>query len=229
MKPSDLYPHHSKNKGFRSVLVEDRIFYAFQEEGAEALVFPEWDDPALFGNHHPRHIEYCSGNGTWIAAKAVAHPEINWVAVERKFARVRKIWSKIKNLQLSNLVVVWGEAYDATQRFFKTSSFANAYLNFPDPWPKRRHAGNRLMQPKFVDEIWRILQPEAVFSLVTDDVNYSEQMLKEMLKYSGFQSLYPAPYFTHELSGYGSSTFEKLWREKGRQIRYHQFLCKKNS
>lgn len=227
MKPSNLKAPFAWNEC--RPMIQDRIIYAPLTIGrTEELQFPGWNDSSLFGNDQPICIEYCSGNGLWIAAKAEANPEINWVAVEKKFMRVKKIWSKIKNLNLKNLIVVCGEAYETTRRYFPSGSFASAYINFPDPWPKRRHARHRLIQPRFIDEVSRVLKPGSIFSLVTDDVDYSQNMLKEMNGHCGFESCYPAPYYVTTLEGYGSSYFEELWREQGKTIHYHQFLCKKS-
>jgi tRNA (guanine-N7-)-methyltransferase len=226
MKPSNLKAPFSWDEC--KPMIHDRILYApLTLAPTEELHFPGWEDPSLFGNDHPICIEYCSGNGLWIAAKAEANPNINWVAVEKKFMRVKKIWSKIKNLDLKNLIVVCGEAYETTRRYFPLESFSNAYINFPDPWPKRRHAKLRLIQPRFTDEVCRVLKPGAIFSLVTDDADYSQKMLQEMNGHSGFESCYPSPYYVTELEGYGTSYFEELWREQGRIIHYHQFICKK--
>lgn len=221
MRPESLNFPFSSGKS----VLNDRIFYV--GEGNEEFHFPGWSHPELFGNDQPIHLEYCSGNGLWIASKAAAYPNINWIAIEIKFSRARKIWSKIKNMKLNNLIVVCGEAFYTTQKYFSSNSISNAYINFPDPWPKRRHARHRLIQPRFVDEVCRIIQPEGVFTLVTDDIDYSERMLKEMVPHSGFKSSHPAPYYITELEGYGTSSFDRLWREKGKSIRYHQFICKK--
>lgn len=210
------------------VAIAEGVFYVPDRCGSyEEFTFPGWNDPALFGNDLPLKIEYCSGNGAWLVEKALAHPEINWVAVEKKFKRVKKIGSKVKKLNLKNLSVVCGEAYLSTTHYFSDETFESAYINFPDPWPKTRHAKNRLIQPKFIDEVWRILKPAGVFTLVTDDPEYSSQMLKEMTAHSGFRPLFPDPFFVTEMPGYGSSYFDQLWREKGKTIRYHQFekLC----
>lgn len=208
----------------RQIMIKESIFYAPMslEEGLD-FVFPGWSDAALFGNNHPLHVEYCSGNGAWIAEKAMLHPEINWVAVEKKFSRAKKIGAKAKKLNLRNLLVIYGEALIASSLYFPTESCEAAYINFPDPWPKRRHAKNRLIQPKFLDQVSRLLKKEALFTLVTDDPDYSEQMLKEMGNHHGFTSFLPTPYFVTEYAGYGSSYFDQLWREKGKVIRYHQF------
>ncbi len=222
MKPSDLKAPFAWNA--RRVLIHDRILYVPTRcDTYEDFSFPGLKDPALFGNENPIQIEYCSGNGAWIAAKAHANPDINWIAVEKKFTRVRKIWSKVNNLNLKNLISICGEAYNATWRYLPDASFANAYINFPDPWPKTRHAKNRLIHPGFVHEIWRVLGLGGSFTLVTDDPDYSTRMIKEMKQHPGFVATHPDPYFITELPNYGSSYFEQLWREKGKIIRFHQF------
>ena len=222
MKPSDLKAPFAWNS--RRVLIEDRIFYVPTRcETYEDFSFPAWSDTALFDNDNPIQIEYCSGNGGWITAKAQENPHINWIAVEKKYTRVRKIWSKINNFKLKNLLAVCGEAFNATWRYLPDASFTNAYINFPDPWPKTRHAKNRLIHPAFVNEIWRVLKPEATFTLVTDDPDYSKRMIQAMARHPGFASSHPDPFYITELPHYGTSSFELLWREMGRTIRFHQF------
>lgn len=222
MKPEDLKAPFAWNA--RKVLIEDRIFYVPTRcETYADFSFPGWSDSTLFGNSNPVAIEFCSGNGAWIAEKAIENPHLNWVAVEKKFMRVRKIWSKIQNLQLKNLIVICGEAYGAVRRYIPDNSFAAAYINFPDPWPKKRHAKNRLIRPQFVHEIARTLQMGTTFTLVTDDPDYSTRMIEEMGNHTSFASLHPAPYYITEISGYGSSYFDALWRGKGKTIHFHQY------
>lgn len=212
------------SKNARQLMVKEGIFYAAMcPEDAHNFTFPGWNDSTLFGNANPLRIEYCSGNGAWIAEKAIAHPDINWIAVEKKYSRAKKIGAKAKSHNLKNLMVIYGEAYLASSLYFKSESCEAAYINFPDPWPKRRHAKNRLIQPKFIDQVCRILKQNTLFTLVTDDPEYSRQMLEEMRAHAGFQSFLPEPYYSTEYPGYGSSYFEQLWREKGKIIRYHQF------
>ncbi len=188
-----------------------------------AFTFSGWNDPLLFPKNQPVHLEYCSGNGAWVAAKAAAYPQFNWVAVEKKFDRVRKIWSKIHNLQLSNLLVIFGEAMQLTQTFIPVESIDHIYINFPDPWPKKRHAKNRLLLPPFITELHRILQPQGAVDFVTDDSYHSNEVIAHFLSQPGWKPRDPTPYYIEELAGYGDSYFENLWREKGKQIRYHQF------
>jgi tRNA (guanine-N7-)-methyltransferase len=222
MKPSELKsPFDWAN---RHVLIHDRIWYVPKLcKQADEYTFPGWHHEQTFTTNQPICVEYCSGNGTWIAAKAREHTHQNWVAVELKFERVRKIWSKIKNEDLSNLLAVCGEGYEITKRYFINESVESVFINFPDPWPKTKHAKHRIVQPRFVKEIHRILKPGGVLTMVTDDEAYSKIMIAELLAAENFESIYPDPYFVHDHPGYGQSYFGDLWREKGKNIHYHAF------
>lgn len=233
MKPEDLIPPFKKEE--RRTYIYDGVWYippkidpracrSHPSSEEHPFLFPGWHGDTLFGNSNPIHVEYCSGNGAWIAERAMASPDINWVAVEKKFDRVRKIWSKKKNFNIANLIVICGEAEEATERFFPASSIAKVYINFPDPWPKLRHTKNRLIHPTFVVELWRILQSGGSVHFVTDDRPYSDWFIEMMPKHAPFVSQYPAPYFAEDEPGYGSSYFESLWREKGRTILFHQYV-----
>ncbi len=223
MKPEDLKSPFKWDQ--RHVLIQDRVFYipAYYDKYHE-FQFPGWEAEELFGNGKPISIEYCSGNGAWIAAKAIEDPETNWVAVEKRFDRSRKIWSKIKNHQLSNLVVICGEGFTATKYFLPSQSIQHIYINFPDPWPKQRHAKHRIIQPSFIGQMERLLLPQGRFTFVTDDPDYSCLAIDEMKKASSFQSIHPEPFYTSNREGYGTSYFEELWREKGKSIRYHEYV-----
>lgn len=223
MKASDLkFPTAWDD---RHVLIKDRVWYVPVRIGdhQKPFVFPGWEHPDLFGNSNPVCVEYCSGNGAWIASKAEQFPHLNWVAVEMKFDRVRKTWGNLKRRGLNNLVIVCGEAYNATKLYFPAGSIADVYINFPDPWPKLRHAKNRIIQTPFLDEMHRILPGGKAVTFVTDDPDYSEWTINKFAAHPGFVSAYPPPYYGTECADYGSSYFEQLWRDKGKVIRYHRF------
>ena len=177
----------------------------------------------FFTDDKPVFIEYCSGNGAWIIEKAIAHPEINWIAVEMRFDRVRKIWSKGKNNGLTNLLVVAGEALTFTRNYVAPQSIAGIYVNFPDPWPKDRHAKHRLISPAFAEELARIILPGGTATYATDDPPYSETMVQTMKDHPAWIPAYATPHYITEWPSYGDSYFNNLWVEKGRTIRYIQF------
>lgn len=185
--------------------------------------FPCWEDPVLFNKSAPVFIEYCSGNGHWIIEKAKISPDTHWVAVEKKFERVRKIWSKAQNEKIKNLLIVCGEADPFNAYYLIEHEVDGVFVNFPDPWPKPKHAKHRLIQSPFVQQISRIVKPKGKAILVTDDFPYVEQMIQEMRKEGLWKSVYPSPYYVTQWDNYGASYFDTLWREKGKTIYYLQF------
>lgn len=208
----------------RYVLLKDRVFFVPERlENYQDFRFPAFSDPQVFGNEQPVFVEYCSGNGAWIVEKARENPHINWVAVEIKFDRVKKIWKKAQACGLTNLLIVYGEAHLVTECYFPKNAVQEVFINFPDPWPKRRHFKNRIIQDSFIQLLKKLMKPKGVFTFVTDDEPYSKVLISEMKQHPEFTSLYPSPYFAEEFTGYGSSFFEELWRSQGKKIRYHRY------
>jgi tRNA (guanine-N7-)-methyltransferase len=212
----------------RRPLISDRILFVPEYyDRHHEWSFPGWEHPDIFGRSAPIEVEYCSGNGLWIIEKALAYPERNWVAVERQFERVRKIWSKMHNFSLTNLFIVCGEALTFTRFYVPERSFAAVYINFPDPWPKAKHAKNRLLQEPFITEIARTAAIRAKMTIVTDHFNYTEQISQTVLANPLWHSCFPEPYFVNVWENYGSSYFDALWRERGLVIYYMQYLKEK--
>jgi tRNA (guanine-N7-)-methyltransferase len=219
MKPKDLKAAFTWEE--RRPMIVDRIFHVPNHyDRHDEFYFPGWDDHSLFGNRNPVCIEYCAGNGAWIVDRAKRFPELNWAAVEMRYDRVRKIWSKIKNEKLSNLIVVCGEAWTFTRHYVEDRSIEEAYINFPDPWPKEKHEKHRLMKPRFLDELARVLKLGKKVTFVSDDPEYVGQTLNVFNAHPSFNSYALLTDFPE----YGASWFENLWRGKGKKIQYAQFL-----
>ena len=212
----------------RRPLIRDRVFYVPPYYFAHGeFCFPSWESSELFSNTNPVFVEYCSGNGDWLVRRALEDRACNWIAVEKRFDRVRKIWSKVKNASLGNVFIVCGDALTFTKNYLPSRSIQAVHVNFPDPWPKEKHAKHRLIQSPFVSEIERILQAKGSILLVTDDVDYSQQMIEQMQKNPAFFSKFAFPFYTKKMENYGDSWFKELWESKGKEIRYMQFELKK--
>lgn len=219
MKPKALkFPYRWEER--KPQIVDRVLFVPEYYDHHRDFSCPSWQE--IFGNSNPVTIEFCTGNGTWLAERAKDSSR-NFVAVEWDFERVRKIWSKMKNYNLSNLFIVCGEAQVLVRDYLTGASVDEIYVNFPDPWPKEKHAKNRLFQAPFVRELAKILKLQGQITIVTDDEAYGEQIVREFLSSSLWKTVFNEPYFITEWEGYGTSYFDTLWREKGKTIRYFQF------
>ncbi len=213
MKPKDLlYPYSWKD---RRPLLKNNIFYVpeyYQEHQKE--LFPSFTEH--FENDNPVNLEYCSGNGEWIIKRAQENPDKNWVAVEMWFKRVRKIYSKTVNYEIDNLLIISGEGMTFSREYLTDHCLDAVFVNFPDPWPKDRHAKHRIIQRPFVEELRRTVTPEGTVTLVTDNIPYKDQMQYEMQEWPKVPAFH---------KNYGSSFFERLWLSHGLEI-YH--MCYAN-
>ena len=167
--------------------------------------------------NNPIHIEFCSGNGLWIANKAKAFPHIDWIAIEKRGDRARKILKKRKANTLDNLFVVHGEGKSFASQFLDKNSIDSIFVNFPDPWPKRRHAKHRLIDAPFIERLREILKKAGSVTLVTDDQTYADAASKLFLENAHF-ALTP-----FDESNYGSSFFSDLWLSQGKKILFQRF------
>ena len=214
MKPKDLKcPFRWDTR--RPLLQGNVLFVPEYYQDHTSFKMPPFNE--IFGNDKPIAIEFCSGNGEWIAQKAIDHPEINWIACEIQFKRVRKIWSKSQNRGLENLFVVCGDGLTFSRYYVGDASVEKIFVNFPDPWPKERHAKHRIIQEPFAKELRRISKPGAEITFVTDDAPYALQMQSVMQGWSG-----DAPQIIDE--SHGPSFFDRLWRSKGRQIQMLKYV-----
>ena len=208
------YPHSWEERA--PAFIDQVLFVPEYYEGHD-----QFGTPTLFENENPISLEYCSGNGEWIIEKALNNPHINWIAVEKKFKRVRKIWKKRQSAGLKNLVIVAGDARDFAKYYLKSGSIDAIYINFPDPWPKDKHAKHRLIQGEFVDEMKRSLKDASTITVVTDHPEYSFQVIDELKR--AFEPSFEAPHYVEKDEAYGSSYFNRLWVEMGRLIRFIKF------
>ena len=68
MKPKDLIPPYTRSN--QQIIMSDRVWYV-PTKSNHNFSFPGWDHLDFFGNNNPVVIEYCSGNGAWIAKKVI--------------------------------------------------------------------------------------------------------------------------------------------------------------
>ena len=173
-----------------------------------------------FSCDFPIVMEICSGNGEWILKKAQENPYINWIAVEKKPYRARKIWSNRTRLNILNLLVVLGNGEDFCQYYLPNDILIGVYVHFPDPWPKRRHKKHRIFQKFFLHVLSQKSQPNSFVIVTTDDEPYFREII-DLFK-DGNVWIEEENY--HE---YGSSFFSRLWEKKGKEIFIAKFVRKK--
>lgn len=130
----------------------------------------------LFHAAQPLEVELGSGDGSFIIQEAKANPETNFLAVERLLGRLRKIERKATRGGLNNIRAMRIEAGYFIEYLLPAGCARALHIYFPDPWPKRKHWKNRLINERFVILASLILEPNGIVYLRTDDKDYFAQM-----------------------------------------------------
>jgi tRNA (guanine-N7-)-methyltransferase len=130
----------------------------------------------MFGRTVPVEVELGSGDGSFLLEWARLHPDRDFIGVERLLGRIRKIDRKSQKLGLTNILGLRIEAAYCVEYLLPSASASAIHIYFPDPWPKRRHHKNRLVNERFTTLVREALKPGAAVHLRTDSTDYFEQM-----------------------------------------------------
>ncbi|MCB5952789.1 tRNA (guanosine(46)-N7)-methyltransferase TrmB [Enterococcus sp. BWT-B8] len=162
--------------------------------GAEELLaaHPEYvvDEPEKwqgrwherFGNDYPIHIEIGTGKGQFVAGMAKANPEINYIGIEMQVSVLSIALEKVLEEELPNLQLLHVNGEALTQ-YFAENEVDQIYLNFSDPWPKKRHEKRRLTSKPFLAVDEKILKPNGEIHFKTDNQGLFEYSLGSFSKY----------------------------------------------
>jgi len=134
------------------------------------------DTTKLFPKAQPLEIELGCGDASFLLNYAKAHPERNFLGVERLGGRIRKLDRKGRRAGLTNLRGVRIESGYFLEYLVPPHSAAALHIYFPDPWPKRKHLKNRFINERFPEIAQRVLVPNGIVYLRTDHEDYFEQM-----------------------------------------------------
>jgi tRNA (guanine-N7-)-methyltransferase len=143
----------------------------------------------LFPVQQPLEVELGSGDGSFLAAYAQAHLEHNFLGIERLLGRVRKLEKKGLRAGLNNLRIIRLEASYVVQWLLPQDSTSAIHIYFPDPWPKRKHHKNRLINEEFTASVCKVLKDKGRVYLRTDNQDYFEQMIRVFNENSAFQKV----------------------------------------
>ncbi|MBA4148701.1 MAG: tRNA (guanosine(46)-N7)-methyltransferase TrmB [Verrucomicrobia bacterium] len=130
----------------------------------------------ILPKEQPVELELGAGDGSFFVQYAKLHPEHNFLGLERLLGRLRKIDKKSQRAGLQNVKLVRLEASYFLEYLLPGKSITALHIYFPDPWPKRKHRKNRLVNEQFTELARKVMIPGGVVHLRTDDLDYFEQM-----------------------------------------------------
>lgn len=146
-------------------------------DGSHAGRISEW-----FDNDQPIYIEVGSGMGQFITTLAAKHPEINFISMEREKSVMIKVLDKVIEQGLTNIKLICNDAIELND-YFKDGEISRLYLNFSDPWPKKRHTKRRLTYQTYLALYKQVLKDDGEIHFKTDNRGLFAYSLESMSQF----------------------------------------------
>jgi len=182
---------------------------------------PDWS--GLFQNENPLKLEIGFGNGNFLIDMAIREPQSNFIGIDFYHKGIRKVITHMDRLHLKNIRVAYGDASEKIPILFEEGEISEIFINFPDPWPKKRHHKRRLIKPNFVESLAGKLAPQGKVRIATDFTSYAQEILEVMQADTQFYNPHEDRGYFHERNDIPKTKYEKAFLDAGKKIYYFEF------
>ncbi len=138
----------------------------------------DWTDEDIW-------VEIGMGRGQFIIEYARRHPEKKFIGIEMKEEVLLRALQKMEETPLNNIRFILGNA-DLMPNFIKPGTLERVFVNFCDPWPKKRWAKRRLTHRGYLAKYNQLLIEEGEFHFKTDAEPLFEFSLNEIVQSDHF-------------------------------------------
>lgn len=147
----------------------------------------------LFGPE-PRRVwlEIGFGGAEHLIWQARANPDVGLIGAEPFEEGVVKALAGIADFNLTNVRLHPDDARPLLD-WLPAACVDRAFILFPDPWPKKRHAKRRLVAPSLLRSLGRVMRQGGELRLATDIASYAGEMLLAVRQEGSFAWLAGAP------------------------------------
>lgn len=172
---------------------------------------------SIFKNNNPIEIEIGMGKGQFIINKARLNPDVNYIGIEKYDSVLVRAVEKVDE-NMPNLKFVRMDAMDINRFFYKEIS--KIYLNFSDPWPKKRHARRRLTSHDFLSKYDDIFVDSKVICQKTDNECLFAYSIVSLSEYGYIIRKISLDLHNSEINNESTTEYEDKFSSKEQKIYY---------
>jgi len=166
----------------------------------------------IFDNNNPIYLEIGMGKGDFIINNAIQNPNINYIGIEKYKSVLVKAVQKLEEKELNNLKIICMDAKNINEMETKVDLL---YLNFSDPWPKKRHALRRLTSPIYLEKYENIFKNQKHIIMKTDNRNLFEYSIISFTNYGYKIEDICLDIYKENIENNIPTEYEKKFRDKG--------------
>ena len=172
----------------------------------------------VFNNNNKLYIEVGMGKGDFIIENAKRYPDINFIGIEKYDSVIARAIEKANLEELPNLKLVRMDANKIDEAFNKEVDLI--YLNFSDPWPKKRHAKKRLTSEVFLKKYDSIFKNDKTIIIKTDNMGLFEYSLESLSQYGYTIEKISLDLHNSDIENNIETEYERKFSLKGNNIYY---------
>jgi tRNA (guanine-N7-)-methyltransferase len=184
-------------------------------EGHPENVIEKWDPQDPFFSVRPLYLEIGAGKGDFVLQLSLQQPG-HYLALERDVSVAGILAKRVVEAERNDIRVIPGD-FDAYGEELKNLRFDAIYLNFSDPWPKKRHWKRRLTTSGRLSSLKNLLTPEGLLRIKTDNDSLYE-FTKEQAMIAGLELVKDDPDYVFDGSDDAMSEYERNFRSQGKSI-----------
>ena len=171
----------------------------------------------------PYYLEIGSGKGQFLVDMAKKYPDKFFIGLERNVTCCGFTAKKLVEEEIQNAKLMFINA-DILMDKIKDNSIEAIFLNFSDPWPKKRHHKRRLTADRYLANYYRVLKSGGRLIIKTDNVELFAFTL-ENLENSPFKSVSKTDDYQYYDEFDSMTEYEQSFREEGTPI--HRIVLEK--
>ncbi len=222
MSGKNKLKHFAENETFHNMFQSkyEDVILGFKNKG-------RWNSN-FFNNDNNIVLELGCGKGEYTTGLAKMFPNKNFIGIDIKGARLWQGLSISNKEKMSNVAFI-RTRINLIEYFFDKDEVSEIWITFPDPHPRELKQKKRLTSPQFIERYYKVLAPDGIIHLKTDNIIFFEYTL-DIIKEQGHELLY----ITYDVYGEENAPelvniktyYEEKWLKNGTKIKYLRYRLK---
>lgn len=175
-------------------------------------------DPAeLFGRDGSLAVEIGFGSGRFLEWLSAQRPAWNLLGAEISAACHTRAYRRLRDAERTNVKLFKGSGEFVVRELLPKESAREVWVNFPDPWPKKKHRHRRLLDTEFFRVLAGRLARDGALRLTTDHDEFYDWALEQV------DALDCYTVETTDAAPFVETRYGQKWQREGREFRHAVF------